>query len=367
MDENAKYTLALSKAPGIGAAKLTRLMEYFKTTYAVWNASTDMVAQICGLDNAVVGRFMQYRESIDIDKEYARFLQSEVNMVTIDDKLYPASLRHIAKPPPILFFRGILEQSEPQAIAIVGSRRCTAYGRHVAEQLAAELAESGFTIVSGLARGIDTAAHKGALKWGRTIAVLGSGVDIVYPPENKALFREITNAGLLISEYPPGTPPIAAHFPARNRLISGLACGVVVVEAAEKSGALLTVDFALEQGRDVFAVPGCITNSSSAGTNRLIQQGAKLVVSVEDILEEYGGSSNKRCKNEHTVIEMSLEQQVIMGHIEIIPTGIDQLIQKSGWEAGQIHSILLDLEIKGLIECLPGKRFKLTDAEGLWR
>jgi DNA processing protein len=367
MDENAKYTLALSQAPGIGAAKLTRLVEYFKTTYAVWHASTNEIAQVCGLDKAVVGKFMQYRQNTDIDKEYVRFLKSEVDMVTIDNSLYPASLRHIHNPPPVLFFRGLLVQPEPQAIAIVGSRRCTAYGRHVAEQLARDLTEAGFTVVSGLARGIDTAAHKGALQWGRTIAVLGSGVDVIYPPENKKLFSEITLVGLIVSEYPPGTPPIAAHFPARNRLISGLTCGVVVVEAAEKSGALITVDFALEQGRDVYAVPGCITNPSSVGTNKLIQQGAKLVVSVEDILEEYGRSFAKRPQNEHAVTEMSLEEQVILGHVDITPTGIDQLIHKSGWEAGRIHSILLDLEIKRLIESLPGKRYKLTDAEGLWR
>lgn len=367
MDERAKYSLVLCKAAGIGVVNFKRLVDYFKTPNAAWHAPTETLLQVCGLDRLVIDKFIQYRQSIDVEVEWDRFLQSQIKMVTIDDELYPSILRHIHNPPPVLFYRGFLKKCEPLVIAIVGSRRCTTYGRHMAEQLASELAEHGFTVVSGLARGIDTAAHRGALKAGRTIAVLGSGVDIVYPPENKALYQDISLTGAIISEYPPGTPPLAGHFPARNRLISGLATGVVVVEAAEKSGALITVDFALEQGRDVYAVPGCITNPSSKGPHKLIQQGAKLVACVEDILEDYGVKINKPPKSGDLSIELTLAEQELLNQMAMTPTGIEVIMSKSSKDAGLIHSMLLNLEIKGLIETLPGKRYKLAEVKGFWR
>lgn len=368
MDEQSKYWLALSLIPGIGSVNLRRLVEYFGDPQAVWEAPADLFLHIPGFAKQQRDNLLTCRATINIEERWQIFLASGMKMITLNHPAYPERLANIYNPPPVLFYFGKLRVMTGNVIAIIGSRRCSAYGRHVAERLAGELAEAGFTVVSGMARGIDTAAHKGALLSGHTVAVLGSGANVIYPPENKKLYREIIDRGAVISEFPPGTPPRAAHFPARNRLISGLSQAVLVIEAAEKSGALITVDAALEQGRDVYAVPGCITNVYSKGCHKLIQQGAKLVAAAADILEDYGIAPIKEPAIINAgVTEITLDEQTILTHIGVTPMGFEHIIRHSGWDANRILSVLTGLEIKGLIESMPGQKYKLTDGKGLRR
>ncbi|HWR55810.1 MAG TPA: DNA-processing protein DprA [Negativicutes bacterium] len=363
-----KYWLALKMVPGIGGANYRRLLNHFHDPQAVWEAPARLFQQLQDIDQQTRDNLLAYRANADIEAAWQRFLASGMGMITLESADYPPGLANIYNPPPVLFYYGDVHVPKGPVIAIVGSRRCSAYGRHVAGQLAAGLAEAGFTVVSGMARGIDTAAHKGALQGGGyTLAVLGSGADVVYPPENNKLYQEIIQKGAVISEFAPGMPPLAAHFPARNRLISGLSDAVLVIEAAEKSGALITVDAALEQGREVYAVPGCITNNYSTGCHKLIQQGAKLVASVGDILEDYGISTQDVHKNDSTVITMTLEEQTVLPLLGVMPLGLEELVMKTGWHTSQLLSVLTALEIKGFIESVPGKRYKLTDVKGLRR
>jgi len=368
MTDREKYWLALKMVPGIGGVNYRRLLNHFHSPQAVWEAPEHFFQQLHDIDKQLRDNFLSYRADVDIDAEWQRFLATGMSMITLESADYPQRLANIYNPPPVLFYYGDIQVAKGPVIAIVGSRRCSAYGRHVAGQLAAELAEEGFVVVSGMARGIDTAAHNGALRGGgHTFAVLGSGADVVYPPENNKLYQEIIQRGAVISEFAPGTPPLAAHFPARNRVISGLSDAVLVIEAAEKSGALITVDAALEQGRDVYAVPGCITNNYSIGCHKLIQQGAKLVASVRDILEDYGISTQDAHKNDNTVITMTMEEQTVLPLLGVMPLGLEELVMKTGWNTSQLLSVLTALEIKGLIENVPGKRYKLTDVKGLRR
>lgn len=367
MEEQYKYWLALSKVPGIGNANYHRLLQFFDNPQSVWKAPADFFCHTPGFDKSVWDSLLSCRAKVDIEGDWQKFLDSGMQMITLDHPDYPKQLTNIYNPPPVLFFYGKLQEMTGNVVAVVGARRCSAYGKHVAEQLARELADAGFTVVSGMARGIDTAAHKGALQTGYTVAVLGSGADVIYPPENNKLYQEITHKGVVISEFPPGTPPRAGNFPARNRVISGLSNAVLVIEAAEKSGALITVDYALEQGRDVYAVPGCITNTYSKGCHKLIQQGAKLVASVTDILEDFGISALYTHKNDNIVMEMTLDEQMVLAYMGVTPESFEKLIQQTGFDSSRILRVLTGLEIKGLIESIPGKRYKLTDVKGLRR
>lgn len=367
MQEQGEYWLALSKVPGIGSVNCRRLLNFFDNPQAVWEASPDLLGKIPGFDKTARENLLLYRATVDLEADWQRFLASGMQMITLDHPAYPQRLANIYSPPPVVFFYGQLPEITGNCIAVVGARRCSAYGRHVAEQLARELAANGFTVVSGMARGIDTAAHKGALNSGCTMAVLGSGADVVYPPENHKLYQDIIRGGAVISEFPPGTPPRAANFPARNRLISGLSNAVLVIEAAEKSGALITVDAALEQGRDVYAVPGCITNPYSTGCHKLIQQGAKLVTSITDILEDYGMAALPTPVKVEAALQLTLEEQMVLANLDVTPMGVEQLLGKTDWDSHRILSVLTGLEIKGLIESMPGKRYKLTDIKGLRR
>lgn len=368
MEEKDKYWLALKGVPGIGTANYLRLLSYFQHPQAVWEAPAHAFGHLPDVDKQMLANLLTYRDKTDMEAEWQRFLATGMKMVTLDHPAYPQYLAHIYNPPPVLFYYGGLQVPKGPAIAIVGSRRCSAYGRHVAGQLAGELAEAGFTVISGMARGIDTAAHEGALHGGGyTFAVLGSGADVIYPPENKKLYQDIIKRGAVISEFLPGMPPLAANFPARNRLISGLSDAVLVIEAAEKSGALITVDAALEQGRDVYAVPGCITNNFSIGCHKLIQQGAKLVASVKDILEDYGISVQDAHKNDNAVIPLTLDEQTVLPLLGVVPLTLEKLVMGTDWHPSRLLSVLTSLEIKGCIECMPGKRYKLTDVKGLRR
>jgi len=277
------------------------------------------------------------------------------------DALYPENLKTIHYPPPVLYFKGTIKESDKNSISIVGSRKATYYGKMVAEKLSKDLSLAGLTIISGMARGIDTAAHKGVLSVnGRTIAVLGCGIDHIYPPENRRLAQEIEASGAVISEFSLSTLPERQNFPRRNRVISGLSLGTVVVEAAEKSGALITADFALDQGREVFAIPGNINSPLSNGSHNLIKQGAKLVNNYQDILEEIHTVLPKiTTVKEIAIKDASLgeKEKKIYRLITKEPIQIDEIIETSKLSAGKVSEILLNLELKDLIKEIEGKRF----------
>ena len=304
--------------------------------------------------------------------------------IALGDAGYPENLREIVSPPPRLYVRGTLTESDALAIAIVGSRAATSYGLAMAERLAADLAARGVTVVSGLARGIDSAAHRGALRMGgRTIAVLGSGVDVIYPPENRRLARDIEAHGALVSQFEPGTRPLPGYFPARNRVIAGLALAVVVVEAAEKSGSLITAGFAGEMGREVMAVPGLVTSAQSSGAHRLIQDGAGLVQGWEDVVgllplrwrdqvrdtastagmtttmaATDTGRSNRLAHGQHAEGHVEdQDQRRILALLTEEPTDIDGIIEGSGMSPGRASALLVTLELEGRIRQLEGKRF----------
>src|SRR5581483_4699983 len=269
------YWLALTRVVGIGAARFQRLIAYFGSAEGAWQADRLELAR-AGLDARTASALRELRRQVNPAEEEAALRAVGVRAITLQEDAYPASLRTIGDPPPVLFLRGDLVPADEWAVAIVGTRRATSYGRQVAEQLGGALAQAGVTVVSGLARGIDGCAHRAALAaGGRTIAVLGHGLDTVYPPEHARLAEEIAASGALVSEFPLGTRPDAPNFPRRNRILAGLARATVVVEAGLNSGALITADCALEQGREVFAVPGSILSPSSKGTNALIKDGAR--------------------------------------------------------------------------------------------
>lgn len=281
--------IALQSVPSLGTRSVLKLLKKTGSAEKIFDLSDDEVTSILGK------RFKRFEElrrasTLEVSEEEMKYLRKEnIEPLTLGDKKYPSSLKNIYDPPPILFCKGTLFEGDDNAIAIVGARKCSAYGVKMAEEVAFKLASRGVTVVSGLARGIDTAAHRGAVKaGGRTIAVMGSGFRNIYPPENKDLLDKVADSGAVITEFTSKTPPNRENFPRRNRIVSGLAKGVVVIEAATRSGALITADFALDEGKDVFALPGRADQASCAGSNRLIQSGAKLVMSASDILDEYG-------------------------------------------------------------------------------
>lgn len=292
--------------------------------------------------------------------EIKKIKDKEIRLVHTDHPDYPERLKNIDDPPRYFYMKGYISPQDSKAIAIVGTRRPTIYGKRVAEMLAAELSSAGFTIVSGLARGIDSFAHRAALRsGGRSIGVLGCGIDIVYPRENGTLMADIVESGAIISEFPLGTKPDKRNFPQRNRVISGISLGTVVVEAAERSGSLITARFAMEQGREVFAVPGNINSPVSIGTNNLIKEGAKLVASTVDILEEFEQLLTYDLKNGiNNNLKESLsitgEEECIYRMLTLQPKHIDQIIEEGGVKPQRVMHLLLNLEIKGLVEQLPG-------------
>ncbi len=353
--------IALKSVPLVGNVVFRRLLEHFDSPAAVLRASAAELSRLPGIGPAVADSIAKHDFRHEAELECRKVTQAGVRIVTCLDENYPQSLREIHDYPPYLYLQGDITTLEP-ALAVVGSRRASSYGLVTTERLAGELAAAGITIVSGMARGIDTAAHRAALKaGGKSVGVLGSGIDVVYPPENRRLFAEMAAQGGLISEFPLGTLPLPENFPRRNRLISGLCRGVLVVEAAEQSGSLITAQCALEQGREVFAVPGNISFSSSRGTNRLIKQGAKLVEEVADILEELPSFARPAMKR-RSPPQLFLDEQEEM-LCSLLATGalqIDEIITKSALTVGDVSAILLRLELKGIVTQLPGKYFSLA-------
>ncbi len=359
------YWIGLKAVPGIGNVAFRRLLERFDTPEAALNASPAALSGIRGIAPAVIEGIKSGEWRRFAEKECRRLEVSGACLVTYISHDYPKSLFEIPDPPAFLYVKGKLYSCE-LSIAIVGSRRATSYGVMTTGKLAGALAGHGVCIVSGMARGVDTAAHKGALQaGGRSIGVLGCGIDKIYPPENRALFGEMAGKGCLVSEFPLGTLPLAENFPRRNRIISGLSSGVLVVEAAEKSGSLITAQYALEQGRDVFAVPGNISIATSRGSNRLIKQGAKLVDCVEDILEELPPEARAATNAplfQPPVRSFALtpKEAVIYELLVRSPLHIDDIISQTELTAGEVSSMLLHLELKGAVTPLPGTHYAVT-------
>jgi DNA processing protein len=380
-EESLKYWIALKAVEEVGCVGFRILLQAFGSPESVFRASASTLRVIPGIGPKTADYIRSFTNWEMAEQEIARAGKLGVAVVTCQDPLYPENLLNIYDYPPFLYVLGSLCPKEI-GVAIVGSRLASAYGKYITEKLSRELAMQGITVVSGLARGIDSAAHRGALAGkGRTIAVLGCGLDVVYPPENEALTAEISAHGALVTEFPFGTPPNAPNFPARNRIISGIALGVVVVEAGEKSGSLITARIASEQGRSVFAVPGAIESAGSRGTNRLIKQGAKLIENVEDILEEIlpqAGrpqtmpdqlpliSTLRAMPGEPDTAHASIPAKIgglgeteskLLPFITQKPVNVDALIAASGLNAHEVQSSLLILELGGIIRQLPGKLF----------
>jgi len=354
--DDIKFLIALHSLPGMGSRRLKILIDYFQNHGYAWQRD-DIWPQVPGFNGAMAEMALAARRSADADRIYDNFLRSGASLVTLADPDYPALLQSIYDPPYLLFYRGKLPAAGDLCIAMVGSRQATPYGQHVAAALAGELADEGAWVVSGLARGIDTCSHRGCLgAGGKTAAILGCGLDLYYPRENRGLYDQISASGAVISEFPLGTPPLPLHFPARNRIISGLSRGVVVVEAALKSGSLITADFALEQGRDVFAVPGPVTSAMSGGTHRLIKQGAKLAESGRDILEEYLPQPGQ-AKGEVDLFSYTREEREVLELIAAGAAHFDYLAVRSGMETGRLAGLLTVWEIQGLIKSLPGRQY----------
>lgn len=354
------YWIALRLTFGIGNVLYKNLLRHFHTPEQIFQASFEALAEVEGMTRKAADAIRSFKPSPAIDRELETIEAGGVRLVTFSDPAYPEALKNIYDPPPFLYVKGTLQSDDTNIIAAVGSRNASEYGKKITYTICRDLASQGITIVSGMARGIDSAAHRAALAaGGRTIAVLGSGVDVVYPRENRTLYESIAASGAVVSEYPMGTEPNSYNFPARNRIISGLATGVLVAEASPKSGSLITARLALEQGRDVFAVPGNVFSFKSKGTNSLLRSGAKLVENAGDILEELPFNP------EHVEVEVSNpdiealapEVQQVYGFLKADPVHIDDLLLKSECSSGRLSAILLDLELNGYIKQLPGKRF----------
>ena len=356
--------------PGLGPVTCNKLVAHFGDPDKVLSASLSDLKAVCRLRQESLAALgdggMQNLKAL-ADDEIDKAAKKDITIIAYDDPLYPSLLKNIHDPPVVLYVLGNPEMLSCKGVGIVGSRAATHYGRNISEQVANGLAGQGFTIISGMALGIDTAAHKGALAAeGRTVAVLGCGLDIIYPPGNYKLYKDIAFSGAVISEYPIGTLPDNFRFPARNRIISGLSLGVVVVEAANRSGSLITARHALEQGREVFAVPGRIDSVKSAGTHSLLQQGAKLVHSINDIAEEFLNEGllenqvSKGSKNteEKFFCQLNQEEAALWQCLDVYPRVIDEISRESGFTPQKTNELLLLLELKGIVKALPGKYFQ---------
>lgn len=353
MSHDLKFLNALNSIPGIGPATLRTLKGHFENYENAWRAEEGALNE-AGLSNSAIQKILWKRPSLNPDRELQKLAKEDIALVNEEDEKYPAPLREIPNPPVALYIRGSQLKKNAPHLGIVGTRRPTSYGREVVAKIARELAEAGITVVSGLATGIDAGAHEATLDAGGvTVAVLGCGVDqaSIFPPENRGLARRISeSAGSLISEYAPGTPAVKEHFPARNRIISGLSLGVVVVEAREKSGALITARLALEQNREVFAIPGSIFSPTSHGPNLLIQEGAKSITSTKDILDELGIEYNE--KTGEAADGLLGENERLLLQILEEPMGVDAIKQKVGLETAAIVASLSILELKGRVRNL---------------
>lgn len=346
--DTLRYWLGFNLVRGIGPVRLRMLLNLFGDIQSAWEASEQVLREM-KLDRRSLENFLKMRHQVDLDEVLRQVERAGAHVLTWDSPDYPTLLRQITDAPPVLFVRGTFTPADEWSVALVGTRKATIYGREVAHRLATDLAHNRVTVVSGLARGIDSVAHKAVLEaGGRTVAVLGSGVDFIYPAEHRKLAEAIVENGALISDYPLGTRPEAANFPARNRIISGLSLGVIVVEADVKSGALITADFALDHGRDVFAVPGSILSPASAGCNRLLRDGANVVTEVGDILETLHLDQVSEKQQAREVLPTNPTEAAILERLTAEPRHLDELSRQIELPVEVISSTLVMMELKGM-------------------
>jgi len=357
--------ISLSLVPGLGLSGFWRLIDHFHPPAAVLRASRQELLRVKGIREGQVAGLSDRKEVVARgEKELASLTGFGAAAIVFEDPFYPVLLKELPDPPPVLYVLGRRELLGKPSVAIVGSRAATAYGRRIAFSLAQSLANSSLTVVSGLALGIDAESHAGALSGkGSTIAVLGCGLDVVYPKQNSVLYKKIAEHGVLVSEYPLGTPPEGFRFPARNRIIAGLSQGVVVVEAAKRSGSLITAQMALDCGREVFAVPGQVDSCKSEGTHWLLKQGAKLVQSLQDIIEELGisvpaGEGGKSTNAPEDLSGLEPDALVLLRRLDTYPKMRESLLEASGMLPGRFSELLLVLELEGLVEMLPGDKVR---------
>ena len=364
--------LKLIRAEGIGPTLFKRLLDYFEDVEHIFTASVAELTKIEGIGNKTAESIVRTRDAFDVDSEIGLADKLGVWIIHLKDKRYPPALRAIYDPPPVLYVKGTLTRADNLAMAIVGSRRCSHYGTEQANRFSHLLASAGFTIVSGLARGIDSAAHRGALATkGRTIAVQGCGLSNIFPLENQKLFEQITENGAVISELPLSYEPLAENFPARNRIIAGLSMGVLVVEATYRSGALISAQAAMDNNREVMAVPGRIDSPCSLGCHKLLKQGARLIDSIDEIMDALGyvGDGLKAHADavateaeenvQNTLFDLSQlnltsEESTILRQLNSEPVHVEELIELSQLSAAKVHSAAISLQLKGLIKQLPG-------------
>ncbi len=361
LPEDLAYTLRLAMVPGVGPRTRRLLLDRFGSSEAVLTATPSELRSVEGVGPKLTARILAARDEVDVEGLIALCRRHEVQIIVEADNAYPSVLRQIPDPPPVLFVRGELKPQDGLALGIVGTRHATHYGLRQAERLAASLARAGLTIVSGLARGIDAAAHRGAIAaGGRTLAVLGSGVLNIYPPEHQRLAEEVVAHGALLSEAPPLAAPHSGVFPQRNRVISGLSLGLLVIEAGDRSGALITARQAMEQGREVFAVPGRVEDPTSRGCHRLIRDGVKLVENADDVLEELGPLFEPAARDDgrpvHHPAELLLneQEQQVLDAIGTAPTSVDAILAATGLSVPSVLSTLSVLEMRRLVRRLSG-------------
>jgi DNA processing protein len=359
------YWLAWQQVEGIGPHKLHALREAFGTLAEAWTAPQNELSTVSGMGPTLLERIAHHRRKTDPQQVLATWEDTYGSYWTPDDAAYPALLQEIPDTPPVLYYRGKLRATLP-AVAIVGTRKPTAYGLSWAERLGKSLAQAGFLVVSGLASGIDTAAHRGALAvQGATAAILGCGVDRCYPSENLALYQQIREQGVIISEHPLRTPPATANFPRRNRIIAGMTQATLVIEAGERSGALITARLAVDYGREVFALPGQLDTPQAAGSLSLMNQGAQLILGIEDILQKLGATTFPAAPTPPPSRpapprpELTSLEQHVLAHVSPTPSTLEHLLQQTALGTGEIAATLLLLEVKGLVTQLPGLRYQL--------
>lgn len=351
------FWLGLNLVNGIGPVRFQALLDYFGDVQTIWEASPSALRS-AGLNQKVIDSMTQVRASIDLFALWDKLQAQNIQVITLEDENYPRRLKDIAQPPPLLYIRGDITVQDEWAVAIVGTRKVTPYGQQVAEEIGGFLAHNRVTVVSGLAHGVDSFAHQAALKaGGRTIAVLGSGVDRIYPSENRGLANEIVANGAVISNYPLGTRPERGNFPPRNRIISGLSIAVVIVEAGKKSGALITANFANEQGRDVFAVPGKIYSSQSVGPNQLIKDGAHPLLSPEDLIEALDLVMVTEKQTARQILPGDATEATLYGVIGFEPMHIDDISRQADLPIVKVSATLALMELKGMVRQVGGMQY----------
>ncbi|NLF51016.1 MAG: DNA-protecting protein DprA [Leptolinea sp.] len=359
------FWIGFTYVRGIGAVRFRGLLNAFGNMQSAWGASTSQLME-AGLSQKIIENFYQVKKQIDLELIWKNIEKAGISVLTWNEDLYPRRLKEIDQPPPVLYVLGELTVQDEWGVAIVGTRRMTGYGRQVTEELVELLANHGVTIVSGLARGVDACAHDTALKQGgRTIAVLGSGVDRIYPPEHRRLAEDIAKNGAVVSDYPPGTPPESSNFPPRNRIISGLSRVVVVIEAGVTSGALITSTFAADQGRDVFSLPGSIYANQSKGTNRLIQQGARPLIDVRDVLDVLNIEQVQEYRQARLELPTDPREQQILDNLGYEPIHIDDLGNATGWGMDTLTATLTMMELKGMVRQVGAMNYILVKEKGV--